>query len=65
MQDKEFSDADIQQLKSNFDQVIGFGRKAVAAIEIVEKASVMHYSESLSRFMKVFVHLPTHVAKAR
>ena len=48
----------------NLNQKLG-SLQGVVNIQVVKKASVMYYQEKLVNFLKVYVHLPSSVAKAR
>ena len=59
-----FTKDDLDQVKTNLNMKLG-SLQGVVHIEVVKKASVMYFQEKLVNFLKVYVHLPSSVSKAR
>lgn len=62
-QDREWTNDDFMKIATSINGQLQC--KAVAHIELKEKASVMFYQEKMNKFLKIYVHLPKSVNQCR
>jgi DNA polymerase delta subunit 1 len=66
MKPHEFTETELAELKHYLNGKVntgmeGAGQNAVAHIEVQQKASVMHYTDKMGTFLKIYVTLPRYV----